>query len=320
MNAGALRVGVSAALWLLASGAIASARELKTIGVSLPDLEIPFFSEVNRGITTTAKRIGAEVIQVSNHNDVGQQTQQIQDFVAKKIDLIILYPDNEQALGPIVRQAKAAGAFVVAVGRRLDVASANVGTNTEEAASLACKYLAEQLGQKGNVVIINGQPDPVASARVQGCEKSIAEHPDMKVLSSDANGQWSEDGGKKAMEALLLQFNTIDGVFAVNSDEARGAETAIRGAGRQVKAIVSVGNTILDTVGLTKESMIAAVVIEKAYSIGEQAVIIGARLLSGEKVPSTDVSIPPVLVSRQTLDSYPDCCRRVPPNCPGCPE
>lgn len=197
MNAGALRVGVFAAFWLIASGAISSARELKSIGVSLPDVEIPFFSEVNRGITNAAKRIGAEVTQVSSHNDVGQQTQQIQDFVAKKIDLIILYPDDEKALSAVVKQAKAAGIIVVAVGRRLDDASANVGANPEEAASWACKYLAEQLGQKGSVVIINGQPDPVASARVHGCEKSIAEYPDMKVLSSDANGQWSEDGGRQ---------------------------------------------------------------------------------------------------------------------------
>jgi ribose transport system substrate-binding protein len=319
VNAGALRVGVFVALWLFASGAIASTRELKSIGVSVPDFEIPFFSEVNRGITTAAKRVGAEVIPLSNHNDVGQQVQQIHDFVARKIDLIILYPDDD-ALGAIVEEAKAAGVIVVAVGRRLDDASANVGTNTEEAASLACKYLAEQLGQKGNVVIINGQPDPVASARVHGCEKSIAEYPDMKVLSSDENGQWSQEGGKAAMQALLLKFRNIDGVFAVNSDEARGSEQALRAAGRRVKAIVSVGNTILDTAGLTKESMIAAVVIEKAYSIGEQAVIIGAKLLSGETIPSTDVSIPPVLVSRQTLDSYPDCCRLVPPTCGGCAQ
>jgi ribose transport system substrate-binding protein len=116
MTAGALRVGVFAALWLIASGVIASARELKSIGVSLPDLEIPFFSEVNRGITNAAKRIGAEVTPVSNHNDVGQQTQQIQAFVDNKIDLIILYPDDEKALSPVVKQARARGVFVVAVG------------------------------------------------------------------------------------------------------------------------------------------------------------------------------------------------------------
>ena len=320
MNASALRMGVFAALLLVASGGFVSARELKSIGVSLPDFEIPFFSEVNRGITTAAKRIGAEVIPLSNHNDVGQQAHQIQDFVARKIELIILYPDDENALGAEVKRAQAAGVIVVAVGRHLDNASANVGTNPDEAASLACKYLAEQLGQKGNVVIINGQPDPVASARVAGCEKSLAQYPDMKVLSSVENGQWSEEGGKAAMQALLAQFNNIDGVFAVNSDEARGGEQALRAAGRQVKAIVSIGSTILDTAGMTKESMIAAVVIQKAYSIGEQAVIIGAKLLSGETVPSTDVSISPVLVSRQTLASYPDCCRLVPPTCGGCAQ
>lgn len=224
MNASAFRMCVFAALWLLTSGAIASARELKTIGVSLPDFDIPFFSEVNRGITTAAKRIGADVIPMSNHNDVGQQIKQIQDLVARKIDLIILYPDDENAIRSRVKEAKDAGIIVVAVGRHLDNASANVGTNPEEAASLACKYLAEQLGQKGNVVIINGQPDPIASVRVHGCEKTLAEYHDMKVLSSEENGQWTEAGGKAAMVKLLQQFNTIDGVFAVNSDEARGAE------------------------------------------------------------------------------------------------
>lgn len=121
------------------------------------------------------------------------------------------------------------------------------------------------------------------------------------------------------MEALLIKFNTIDGVFAVNSDEARGAEQALHGAGRQVKAIVSVGSTFLDTAGISKVSMIAAVVIQRAFSIGERAVTIGAQLLNGEKLP-TDVSIPPLLVSRETLDSFPDCCRLVPPTCGGCPQ
>ena len=321
MNASAFRMCVFAALWLLTSGAIASARELKTIGVSLPDFDIPFFSEVNRGITTAAKRIGADVIPMSNHNDVGQQIKQIQDLVARKIDLIILYPDDENAIRSRVKEAKDAGIIVVAVGRHLDNASANVGTNPEEAASLACKYLAEQLGQKGNVVIINGQPDPIASVRVHGCEKTLAEYHDMKVLSSEENGQWTEAGGKAAMVKLLQQFNTIDGVFAVNSDEARGAEwlSAAPSPTRNVKAIVSIGNTILDTSGLTKDSLIAAVVIQKAYSIGEQAVQIGTKLLNGEKVP-TDVSISPVVVSRQTLESYPDCCRLVPPTCGGCEQ
>jgi ribose transport system substrate-binding protein len=139
----------------------------------------------------------------------------------------------------------------------------------------------------------------------------------MKVISSDQNGQWSEAGGSAAMRALLLQYDNIDEVFAVNSDEARGSEQALRAAGRKVKAIVSVGGTILDTAGLSGDSMIAAVVIEMAYSIGEQAVQIGTKLLNGENVP-TDVSIPPVVVNRQTLESYPDCCHFVPPKCTGC--
>jgi ribose transport system substrate-binding protein len=317
MTAGAFRVGVFAALWLIASGSMAPARELKSIGVSLPEFGIPFFSEVLRGITNAAKRAGAAVIQTDNGGELAKQAQQIQEFVAKGTDLIILFPDDAKALGPVVEKAQAAGVIVVAVARHMDDASANVGTNHDEAASLACEYLAQQLGQSGNVVIISGPPDPITSSRVAGCQNTIAKFPRMKVISSDENGQWTQDGGRAAMQALLLKFDNIDGVFAVNSDEARGSEQALRSAGRQVKAIVSVGSTFLDTAGLEKGSMIAAVVIEKAYSIGEQAVQIGTKLLNGEKVP-TDVSIPPVVVNRQTFESYPDCCRLVPPTCNGC--
>ena len=105
------------------------------------------------------------------------------------------------------------------------------------------------------------------------------------------------------MQNLLLTFDNIDGVFAVNSAEARGAEKALLAAARKVKAIVSVGGTFLDAEGLSKESMLAAVVIEKAYSIGEQAVIIGARLSNGEKPLNTDVLIPPLVVTRETIGS-----------------
>jgi ribose transport system substrate-binding protein len=317
MTASALRIGIFAALWLIAGGAIASARELKSIGVSLPDLSTPFFSEVNRGITNAAKGIGANIIEGDNQYDLAKQVQQIQDFVAQKVELIILFPDDPKALDPVVKQAQAAGVFVVAVGRPLGNADANVGTDSAEAASLACDYLAQQLGQSGNVVIINGPPDPIAEARVAGCKATISKFPNMKVISSDQNGQWTEAGGKAAMLALLQQFNTIDGVFAVNSDEARGSELALRAAGRKVKAIVSVGATFLDKGDLSKDSMIAAVVIERAYSIGEKAIQIGAKLLNGEKVPK-DTFIPPVVVNRETLESYPDCCRLNPPTCGGC--
>ncbi|MGP0718997.1 substrate-binding domain-containing protein, partial [Escherichia coli] len=89
---------------------------------------------------------------------LGQQVAQIDNFIAAKVDMIILNAADSKGIGPAVKRAKEAGIVVVAVDVAAEGADATITSDNTQAGELACKYISDRLNNKGNVVIINGPP------------------------------------------------------------------------------------------------------------------------------------------------------------------
>lgn len=107
---------------------------------------------------------------VSSGYDLGQQVAQIDNFIAAKVDMIILNAADSKGIGPAVKRAKEAGIVVVAVDVAAEGADATITSDNTQAGELACKYISDRLNNKGNVVIINGPPVSAVQNRVEGCE------------------------------------------------------------------------------------------------------------------------------------------------------
>lgn len=95
---------------------------------------------------------------VSSGYDLGQQVAQIDNFIAAKVDMIILNAADSKGIGPAVKRAKEAGIVVVAVDVAAEGADATITSDNTQAGEMACKYITDRLNGKGNVVIINGPP------------------------------------------------------------------------------------------------------------------------------------------------------------------
>ena len=118
--------------------------EAGRIGVTVTDLGNPFFVRIARGVENAARRIvGPEVkvFVVSSAYDVSRQSDQIDDFIRKKVDLIVLIATDPQALEPAVRRAQEQGVRVVAVDVRAAGADATFTTDNVQAGTLACQYI-----------------------------------------------------------------------------------------------------------------------------------------------------------------------------------
>ena len=103
---------------LLAASPFASAKELKAIGVTVGDLANPFFVQITKGAELEARKLAGDNVKVtlvSSGYDLGQQVAQIDNFIAAKIDMIILNAADSKGIGPAVKRAKEAGIVVVAV-------------------------------------------------------------------------------------------------------------------------------------------------------------------------------------------------------------
>ena len=99
---------------LLAASPFASAKELKAIGVTVGDLANPFFVQITKGAELEARKLAGDNVKVtlvSSGYDLGQQVAQIDNFIAAKVDMIILNAADSKGIGPAVKRAKRPGSW-----------------------------------------------------------------------------------------------------------------------------------------------------------------------------------------------------------------
>lgn len=168
-----------------------------------------------------------ELIVESADVDVQGQTQQIQNLINRGVDAIIINPNDQNALNPIIEEAVAAGVVVIAVDQEISAEGAiNVVTDQREWARISARWLAEQLGGEGDVVLIEGVVGhPANEARMAGVEDVFAENPGINVVGRDT-GNWDQATGQQVMSNFLASLPNIAGVWAQDG-MAEGALRAI---------------------------------------------------------------------------------------------
>lgn len=292
-----------AALLLMVSAITSGAAELGRIGVTVTDLGNPFFVRIGRGVENAARQIvgpNVKVFVVSSAYDLKRQNDQIDAFIKKKVDLIVLNAADPEAIEPAVRRAQAEGIRVVAVDVRAAGADATVTTDNVQAGEKACEYIANKLNGKGDVVIISGPPVSASIDRVAGCLARLRALPGIRVLSSDRNGGGSSEGGFAKMTDLLTIFPHIDAVFTINDPTAIGADKAARQAGRKEFFIVGVdGSPKAKAQMRDPDSLIAATVAQMPDQLAQKAVESGYALIRQQSLPNRVVLIPAVLLTRE---------------------
>jgi ribose transport system substrate-binding protein len=296
---------LAGAAFMLAIGAT-SAKELKSVGVTLGSLGNPFFVSMNAGIEAKAKEIGQDinVSVVSADYDLNKQFSQMDSFVAAGADLILLNAADPKAILPAVKRAQDAGVVVVAVDVAAAGADATVQTNNVKAGETACRFMVDKIGGKGNVVIINGPQVSSIVDRVNGCKQVLGQHPDIELLSWDQDGKASREGGLNVMQGLLTRFPKVDGVFAVNDPMAIGADLAAKQLGRSEFVIVGVDGAPDAEAALKGNTLLQATAAQDPYFMAQRALEVGNQIVSGNKPEETTILLEPKLVTRENVDAY----------------
>jgi ribose transport system substrate-binding protein len=295
-------------LLLSAVGAV-GATPLRSVGITVGDLGNPFFVQIAKGAEAKARELGGpdvKVSAVSSGYDLNQQANHIDDFIAAKVDLIVLNAADSKGIAPAVKKARAAGIQIVAV----DVAAeggvgATVMSDNTQAGRMAATRLVEQLGGRGSVVIINGPPVSAVRDRVAGAEAVFKAHPGIKVLSRDQNAGGNRMGGMNVMTDLLTAHADIAGVFAINDPTALGAVLALRQARREGVVVVGVdGAPEAEKALRDAKGGLAATAAQDPFSMAAKAVEVGVALLRGEKLTQEMILVPVTLVTRENIGSY----------------
>lgn len=247
-----------------------------------------------------------ELIVVDGAGSSEKQVAQCENFVAQGVDCVILSPFDFDGCVPAAQVCVDAGIPVFTskgIIAAQDIVSTYVGSNDLNAGIMEMEYIAEQLGGKGNIVIIEG-PTGVTGAvlRNEGIHKTLEKYPDIEVLYTQP-ADWYRDQAMSLMENWLQLDAKIDAVVAHNDEMALGAYDALVAAGKDKETIVIGIDGIDAAFKSVKEGGLKASILQDSKSIAEASIDVALKLAAGETVePQYD--IPYALVTIDNVDEY----------------
>jgi ribose transport system substrate-binding protein len=208
-----------------------------------------------------ATQAGMKVTNLSSNYDAAVQSQQVDDAIAQKFDMIVIIYVNDQAIIPALTRAKNANIPIVLAVTPLkkeydDLIMSYVGTDHAELGRLAAEGMVNGLKaagkEKAQIVAVTGIAQQLnVQTRVAAFKEVLAKNPGFDLVAAE-DGKWNTALTEKITGELLVRFNArggVDGVFAMADNQATGAIQAIESAGLRVgvgnKGIVVVASNCM---------------------------------------------------------------------------
>jgi inositol transport system substrate-binding protein len=288
-----------------AGGAGAGGGDRLVIGVTLLNLSSEFIVMLDDALRAKAGELDVQLIVNDAQRSPERQIQQVESFVARRVDAIILNPCEVEASSPAVDRAKEAGIPIVNVNSETRRApDAFVGSRDEESARLAMGFLADRLGGQGNVVMIQGYMGQAAQLkRDQGAREVLAKRPGLKLLA-EQTAEWDRAKAMSLMENWIQSHgDTINAVFAQNDEMAMGALIALEQAGLKDKVFVAGVDAIADALQAVQGGRLDATVFQDARGQAAAALDTAVRLAKRETVEAENF-IPFQLVTQENVDQF----------------
>ena len=209
------------------------------IGVSIAQVDDVFLAQMRDYMAAHAKELPGVTLQFEDaQGDVVRQLNQVQNFTAQGMDAIIVNPVDTAATQKMTVNAQQAKTPLVYVNRRPDAQQlppgvGYVGSDEIKAGEIQMRYLAQQMGGKGNLAIMLGLLSNNATHnRTLGVKTVLKEFPDIKIVE-EQSAEWQRSKAIDLMNNWIVSGKKIDAV-AANADEmAIGAAMAISQAGMQ---------------------------------------------------------------------------------------
>jgi ribose transport system substrate-binding protein len=220
----------------------AAASGAKTIGVSIQNREAQFYQDMEAGMKSEATKHGYSLTVVDANRDNAQQQSQVEDFVSKKVDAIVLTPYDSQAIGSAIVEANNANIPVftadIANASSQGKVVAHIASDNVQGGYVAGTLICKAVGGKGDVAIIDEPEVTSVQDRVKGFKQAIAKLcPGVKIVADVDSGGARTKANSDAGDILQAHKDVV-GIFGINDDSALGAVAAVGAAGMTGKVAI----------------------------------------------------------------------------------
>jgi inositol transport system substrate-binding protein len=301
------------AIALFATTVLASPAMAAKIGVSMDKFDDNFLTVLRNGMSDYAKTLPGVSLQIEDaKDDVSKQLSQVQNFIANKVDAIIVNPVDTSATAAITKAAAESGVPLVYVNRQpadvdsLGPKAAFVASNEADSGTLETQQVCKLLGGKGDILVMEGElSNQAAVQRTKDVHEVIATDAckGIKIIA-EQTAEWDRTKAQNLMTNWLSKGMKFDAVVANNDEMAIGALQALKAAGVDTKAAIVGGvDATQDALASMKTGDLKVTVFQDAAGQGKGAVDAALKLMAGKPVEKK-VYIPFQLVTPANMADF----------------
>jgi ribose transport system substrate-binding protein len=249
-----------------------------------------YWKSVHAGAVKAARDAGVEVIWKGpvREDDRDEQIKVVENFLSQGVDGIVLAPLDDRALIPVLNDAKARKIPVLILDSGVQWPNyvSFVATDNEKAGGLAAERMGQQLGGKGDVIVLRYQEGSASTmARESGFLTALAQkYPGIRVVSSNQYGGVTTESAYAASENLLSTFKTVDGIFCPTESTTFGMLLALEAAGRTAKVKLVGFDASAKMVEALSQGKIDGLVVQDPFRMADLGVATLLKHLKGEPV------------------------------------
>ena len=290
------------------------------IGMSLDDLRLERWQKDRDIFTAEANKLGAEVIAVSSDGDATKQLSDVENLIAKGVDVIVIIPKDGDSLSPAIAQAVADGIPVMAYDRLINNADLSyyVTFDLEKVGRMQAEGVLA-VKNKGRFFYLGGSPDDnnahLFRKGAMDVLKPYIDSGDIELIGEQMTQSWLPDVALPIIENMLTaENNKVDAIVAANDAIAGAAVQALKTQG--LAGIVPISGQDADLSALQRIAKgEQTVTVYKPISILAKEAARIAVDLANKKAPIANSSInnkfkdvptmylEPIKVTKDNLDS-----------------
>jgi len=231
------------------------------------------------------------------------QIQQIQSMIDANVDAIVVIAGSSTALDRVVSDACDKGIAIVNFDSLVntDKVTAKINTDSNQWGGTAAKWLVDQLGGKGKIIIMNGPAGvSVSDDRRKGAQPVLDANKGIQVIT-ETNTEYNVAPAQEAMTSLLFANPDIDGVLSLGGALSAGSVLAFDRQGREQVPIT--GENARQFLELWKEKGLKGWATMQPNWLGALSVYTAVQALQGKNVPSF-VKVPLPVIDDNSIGTY----------------
>ncbi len=250
-----------------------------------------FWKSIHAGALKGALDRNVEIIWKGpvKEDDRDEQIKVVENFISQGVDGIVLAPLDDQALVPVLNDAKARKIPVLIFdsGVKWSDYVSFVATDNYKAGTLGADRLGSLLGGKGDVILLRyAEGSASTMEREAGFLATLSQkYPAIRVVSSNQYGGATTETAYAASENLLSTFKSVQGVFTPNESTTFGMLLALDAAGRTGNLQLVGFDASAKLVEALGQGKLGGLVLQDPMRMGELAVTTLLDSMAGKTVP-----------------------------------